>query len=131
VWPVVLLAVLVPPAGGAPAPLKKPVKPEQRIEAILDQLGDDGMADIPELSGRLYLRKVSGRTLWGVVFKQRNAKGEVVLICSAERCDFRFDPRNNRLIIRLHNGFFRSGDTTTWFADRTLALPWPAGAGAR
>jgi hypothetical protein len=133
--PVALLAVLAVPllAGAAPAPLKKLVKPDpgKRIEALLVQLRKDGAVDIRELSGRLVVREVRGRTLQGVVFKRKDARGKVVLVLTARECDFRFERRSNQFIIRLRVGHFVSADgSQCWFEDRTLDLPWPARAGA-
>jgi hypothetical protein len=97
---------------------------EKRLAAML---ATDRMIRFPDLPWTVHVKDVEKASLTEVVFKRKNANGEIELVVWARVGELSVDAERKALILHLHTGRTVAADGSHGsFDDRTFDLSLPA-----
>lgn len=95
-------------------------------EFLYARLRRDLCFNEPGLNYSIYVREVHGRRLIGPIFKQRNDKGEYVLIASAQEAEIHVDLNKKVINVTLILAdIIREGNTSGSSAREVITIPFP------
>lgn len=132
-WPAVLLSLLV--SGGVFA-LHYEYIPHthhrlrgmafnESEDFLYAKLRRDLCFNEPGFQYSIYVREVHGKRLIGPIFKQRNEKGEYVLIASAEEAEIKVDLEDKSIIVTLILADVIRDGNSGQFEREVIKIPFP------
>lgn len=95
-------------------------------EFLYAKLRRDLCINEPGFNYSIYVREMHGKRLIGPIFKQRNEKGEFVLIASAEEAEIQVDLNTKTILVTLILAdLWREGNQTARAEREVIGVPFP------